>query len=48
MKPLRAVLVIDDGVFLVFMDGTTAPLIPGGHANPGGWSSEPVATRRRG
>jgi hypothetical protein len=44
---IRGALVLDDQVVLVRPDGTTTPAVPGGHARPSGWSSDPAATRRR-
>jgi hypothetical protein len=44
---VRAILVGDDGLFIVYADGRVARLVAGGHAHPSGWSDQPTATRRR-
>ncbi len=41
---IRAVLVLDDGIYLVRLDGTLEPLLAGGHPRPG--AAHSTATRR--
>lgn len=35
MIEIRAVVVLDDGVFILRRDGTLVPLLAGGHPRPG-------------
>jgi hypothetical protein len=41
---IRAIVVLDDGVFIVLLDGTLVPLLAGGHPRPG--CAHATATRR--
>ncbi len=45
MIEIRAVLVLDDGVYLVRCDGTLEPLLPGGHPRSGAARSTARAAR---
>lgn len=44
MIAIRAVLVLDDGVYLLRVDGTLEPLLAGGHPRPG--AAHATATRK--